>query len=783
MFSSISSAPWFIRVKNSLYSRLTEILGFVLIIAGVALFLSLLSYHPTDSSWSSSNTQTPKNYGGIYGAYVSDALLQFFGMGAYLGVPILMVWGFKILQDYTLQNWVSRMTFVLPMLFFACSALAYLPPHGAWMVDSGLGGFLGYIGLSTLSNAVPSAIPVSSIAITTAILTVPLFFYVVNITVTEWKMIVGALYDFSQWVISPTVRWIYYMVAFIWVWLKRIVSRLRGHSWKDAIAQSPPPVSVKPKPKPKKKKAKSKKSQPKKFNQSVAVPLATGEYVPPSLDLLQDGFDTITPPTKAQLEDNANALTQAFANFKIQGVVNNVRPGPVVTLYEFEPSAGTRANKVISLASDIAMNMSAKSVRIATVPGRNVLGIELPNTNRETVGLRDLMTSDAFAKSKHKLPMILGKDIGGDAQVVDMATMPHLMIAGTTGSGKSVGLNAMILSLLYRLSPQECRLIMVDPKMLELSVYDDIPHLLTPVVTDPKKAVVALKWAVREMENRYRAMSKMNVRNIEGYNQKVSEARRKGQIIMNTVQTGFDDNGKPIFDEEPMNLDPFPYIVIVVDELADLMLVAGKDIEASIQRLAQMARAAGLHLIMATQRPSVDVITGTIKSNFPSRISFMVSSAINSRTILDEQGAEQLLGKGDMLYRPNGGSINRIHGPFVDDAEVTAVCDYLRTLGEPDYISSVVDEDDQSGGFETSVLNASLGTDGTPSTGNDLYDQAVAIVTKHQKASTSFIQRQLKIGYNRAADLIDRMEDEGIVSSANHAGKREVFVPKRDYQE
>ena len=339
----------------------------------------------------------------------------------------------------------------------------------------------------------------------------------------------------------------------------------------------------------------------------------------------------------------------------------------------------------------------------------------------------------------------------------------------------------MILSLLYRLSPRECRLIMVDPKMLELSVYDDIPHLLTPVVTDPKKAVVALKWAVREMEDRYSAMSKMGVRNIEGFNEKVKEARRKGQVIMHSVQTGFDEMGKPVFEEEPMKLEPLPYIVIVVDELADLMLVAGKEIEASIQRLAQMARAAGLHLIMATQRPSVDVLTGTIKSNFPSRISFMVSSAVNSRTILDEMGAEKLLGRGDMLYRPNGGSINRIHGPFVDDVEVNEVCDYLRTLGEPDYVNAVVEEEEQTGGFETSVLSASIGAGGNEKSG-DLYDQAVNIVTKHQKASTSFIQRQLKIGYNRAADLIDRMEDEGVVSPANHVGKRDVLIPKRDYQ-
>lgn len=782
MFANVRSAPWFRQVQNILSNRLIEVLGLALILGGVALLLSLLSYHPIDPSWSSSSPFPPQNYGGVYGAHVAAAVLQFFGMGGYLFVPIMLVWGFKLLRDYALPHWVSRLTLAPILLFFACSALAYVPPHGAWMVDSGLGGFIGKVGLTYIANTLPATVPINSIAAVMAVVATPLFFYVVNIAWTEWKTVADIFYGGVRAVTLTLWGGLRYVGLLIWAWGKRIYALTHGQSWSDATTKIPTPAPVKLKPK--NPPPKAKKSKGKITPKPVPLPLPTGEYIPPSLDLLQDGFDTITPPTKVQLAYHAEALTAALSNFKVQGTVHHVRPGPVVTLYEFEPAPGTRANKVTSLASDIAMNMSAKSVRIAAVPGRNVLGIELPNTNRETVGLRELMTSSAFANTKHKLPMILGKDIGGDAQVVDMATMPHLLIAGTTGSGKSVGLNAMILSLLYRLSPQQCRLIMVDPKMLELSVYDDIPHLLTPVVTDPKKAVVALKWAVREMEERYRAMAKMNVRNIESYNQKVSEARRKGQIIMNTVQTGFDDNGKPVYDEQPMNLNPFPYIVIVVDELADLMLVAGKDIEASIQRLAQMARAAGLHLIMATQRPSTDVITGTIKSNFPSRISFMVSSAINSRVILDEQGAEHLLGKGDMLYRPNGGSINRIHGPFVNDEEVTAVCDYLRTLGEPDYVGSVVDEDNQSGGFETSVLDASLGTGGDGNaTGNDLYDQAVAIVTKHQKASTSFIQRQLKIGYNRAADLIERMESDGVVSAANHVGKREVLVPKRDYQE
>lgn len=769
MLAQYRNAPWFTKTQSIIHNRLTELLGLCLIVLGLGVLLSLISYYPTDPSWSSSSPNAPQNYAGIYGSHIADALLQFLGMSSYLIVPVLWVWGFKLLRDYQLRSWASRLTLTLPMLFFASSAMANLTPHGGWMISSGLGGFLGYIGLATISNSLFATVPLPLITGTMAGVSAVLFLYVIGITGGEWKWVVKTT-------IPAMIHTLQYGLGVLWAWIKRLFVLARTRSWQNAVAKTPTPK--KPKPKRKKSPAKVTKSKTKKSTTPRQTSLAlAGTYVPPSLDLLQDGFDTIAPPTKSQLQERADELTQAFADFGVTGTVHNVRPGPVVTLYEFEPKAGTRASKVTALAPDIARTMSAKSVRIATIAGRNVLGIELPNPQRETVGLRELMTTPTFQNTKQKLPMILGKDIGGDAQVVDMATMPHLLIAGTTGSGKSVGLNAMILSLLYRLSPQECRMIMIDPKMLELSVYDDIPHLLTPVVTDSKKAVVALKWAVREMEDRYRAMSKMNVRNIDSYNQKVTDARRKGQTIMRTVQTGFDENGKPVHTEEPMPLDPLPYIVIVVDELADLMIVAGKEIEASIQRLSQMARAAGVHLIMATQRPSVDVITGTIKSNFPSRISFMVSSAINSRTILDEQGAENLLGKGDMLYRPNGGAINRIHGPFVDDAEVTAVCDYLRTLGDPEYVNAVVDEDEQTGGFDTNVLGASLGD---TATGNDLYDRAVAIAINDQKASTSYIQRKLKIGYQRAAELIDRMEDEGVISGANHVGRRTILVQKND---
>ncbi|MGB8841448.1 MAG: DNA translocase FtsK, partial [Aliidongia sp.] len=481
---------------------------------------------------------------------------------------------------------------------------------------------------------------------------------------------------------------------------------------------------------------------------------------------------TRTGPSEEALQQNALLLLGVLDDFGVKGEIVKVRPGPVVTLYELEPAPGTKSSRVIGLADDIARSMSAISVRVAVVPGRNVIGIELPNAKSETVYLRELLASDAYERSNAKLSLVLGKDIGGAPIIADLAKMPHLLIAGTTGSGKSVGINTMILSVLYRMTPDQCKFIMIDPKMLELSIYDGIPHLLAPVVTDPKKAVVALKWTVREMENRYRAMSKLGVRNIEGYNQRLIEARARGESLSRRVQTGFDpESGEPLFEEQPLDSTPLPFIVVVVDEMADLMLVAGKDIEAAIQRLAQMARAAGIHIIMATQRPSVDVITGTIKANFPTRISFQVTSKIDSRTILGESGAEQLLGRGDMLYMAGGGRITRVHGPFVADTEVESAVNFLKSQGAPSYIDDVTEEDDSP----AAEFDETSGGDGEGST--DLYDQAVALVTRERKASTSFVQRHLQIGYNRAARIMDRMEQEGVVTAANHVGKREVLAP------
>ena len=499
-------------------------------------------------------------------------------------------------------------------------------------------------------------------------------------------------------------------------------------------------------------------------------------YIKPALGLLADP-STITRHVLSTdaLEENARMLESVLDDYGVKGEIVSVRPGPVVTMYELEPAAGLKASRVVGLADDIARSMSALAARVSTIPGRSVIGIELPNEKREVVLLREILSSAAYGDANLKLPLALGKDISGEPVVANLAKMPHLLIAGTTGSGKSVAINTMILSILYQLSPEECRMIMIDPKMLELSVYDGIPHLLSPVVTDPKKAVVALKWVVAEMEERYRKMSKMGVRNIDGYNSRVKQALAKGEAFSRTIQTGFDDDtGEPVFETEEFMPEAMPYIVVVVDEMADLMMVAGKEIEACIQRLAQMARASGIHLIMATQRPSVDVITGTIKANFPTRISFQVTSKIDSRTILGEQGSEQLLGQGDMLYMAGGGRITRVHGPFVSDEEVEEIVTHLKSLGAPEYVSGVQEGPDEE---KSNDIDLVLGLGGNTTGEDALYDQAIAIVAKDRKCSTSYIQRKLAIGYNKAARLVEQMEDEGIVSQANHVGKREVLLP------
>jgi S-DNA-T family DNA segregation ATPase FtsK/SpoIIIE len=503
----------------------------------------------------------------------------------------------------------------------------------------------------------------------------------------------------------------------------------------------------------------------------------------PSLGFLAEPKSVARDPglSRDALEQNARILEGVLDDFGVKGEIINVRPGPVVTLYELEPAPGIKSSRVIGLADDIARSMSAIACRVAVVPGRNAIGIELPNAKRETVYLRELLASRDFETTKANLALALGKTINGEAVIVDIAKMPHVLVAGTTGSGKSVAINTMILSLLYRMTPAQCRLIMVDPKMVELSVYDGIPHLLTPVVTDPKKAVVALKWTVREMEDRYRKMAKLGVRNAEGFNARVAQAAAAGEAIKRTVQTGFDrETGEAIYETEQLDLQPMPFIVVIIDEVADLMMVAGKDIEGAVQRLGQMARAAGIHVIMATQRPSVDVITGTIKANFPTRMSFQVTSKIDSRTILGEQGAEQLLGMGDMLYMAGGGRIQRVHGPFVADSEVERVVAHLKLQGTPEYLDAITQEDDEDDDEPAAKGGGSGAGGGSFDESEDPYDQAVAIVLRDGKASTSYVQRRLGIGYNRAASIIEKMEREGIVGPANHAGKREILVPTEE---
>ena len=763
--------------------------GLALAVLALALFLALCSYDSGDPSWNiaAEPGRAVVNRLGAAGAIAADLGVQLFGLLAFLPILAILVWGLRLLITARPPErmWV-RLAFLLSAVLLGAIACAALPlPSGSRpaLLVAGAGGSAGRLllgGIGTLTSAVglPAWIP----ALIFGLLGLACAFLALGLSWAEWRGLAqnGA----------ATVR----TVSRGWTNLLELPSRLLARTTTpDAPARNDPPPRGEPvlrrerpaeddddraeEPVPVRRPAeplvapRPPRTQPGKRieesrQHSLDLPDTDGYKFPPLELLAAPAAPRADAVNQDALAQNARLLEAVLEDFGVQGEIVKVRPGPVVTLYELEPSPGTKTSRVIGLADDIARSMSALSVRIATVPGRSVIGIELPNAKREIVLLRELLASEAFERAPSRLTLVLGKDIGGQPVMVDLARMPHLLIAGTTGSGKSVAINTMILSLLYRLKPEECRLIMIDPKMLELSVYDGIPHLLAPVVTEPGKAVVALKWAVREMEDRYRAMSQLGVRNISGYNQRLAEARAKNETLSRTVQTGFDpETGKPVYEDQTLALEPLPFIVVVVDEMADLMLVAGKDVEAAVQRLAQMARAAGIHIVMATQRPSVDVITGTIKANFPSRISFQVTSKIDSRTILGEQGAEQLLGQGDMLYMAAGGRITRVHGPFVSDGEVEAVVQHLREQGEPHYVESVTEE-------EEADPDASMPGGG----GGDLYDQAVALVIREGKASTSFVQRHLQIGYNRAARIIEQMEAEGVVSKANHVGKREVLA-------
>ncbi len=788
--------PWAVAFVRR---RFVETIGLVLITVAVFLALALISYQPNDPSLSYATDGQPRNLLGYPGAVCADLLIQTLGLGAGVLVLAIGAWGWRLIRVQHLPLWTLRLALLPLTVMFASLALAFVPVPSDWGApfDAGLGGAIGRLFLAWVLRVSAGsgfgALGVATIA--GAIASVSLFF-ALAITWGEWR----AIGRFG----ATIGRYTFGLSRRIAEWRPKRRDAAAGAAARAQAKESlrreriEPQIDIGPGPADDETIADDMPERPRPAPADLVVPRsepaapkrqkAQGKLdLPPGGPLALPPLDLLTAPKArprtAEIDEdalarNARLLESVLEDFGVKGQIVKVRPGPVVTLYELEPAPGTKTSRVIGLADDIARSMSAVSVRVAVIPGRNVIGIELPNGERETVYLRELLSAENELRSAGALVLALGKDIGGAPIVTDLSRMPHLLIAGTTGSGKSVAINTMILSLLYRLSPADARFIMVDPKMLELSVYDGIPHLLAPVVTDPKKAVVALKWAVREMESRYRAMSKLGVRNIAGYNARLAEAKKKGETLTRRVQTGFDEEGKPVFEDQPLATDPLPLIVVIVDEMADLMLVAGKDIEWAVQRLAQMARAAGIHLIMATQRPSVDVITGTIKANFPTRISFQVTSKIDSRTILGEQGAEQLLGQGDMLYMAGGGRITRVHGPFVSDREVEAVVKFLKAQGEPAYVESVTEEDD---GAPAAFGEPGAGGDGEGGSGDGLYDQAVALVARERKCSTSFIQRHLQIGYNRAARIVEKMEAEGVVSSANHVGKREVLAPKGDY--
>ena len=729
--------------------------------------LALATFDAGDPTLNNATGNEPANLMGALGAQVADLLLQTLGLAAVAAALPLATWGWRLVTERGLARfWLNLVSLPVTASAWAAAAAVFAAGDG-WPLESGYGGVMGQIVLGKFDNAV-FAIQGNYLP--------PWASFMLFAALGSGGLVAALGLDRDQW--RRIGRGVAFVVALVTSRLSGRAGALPGKKKVRRKKRKEPriigevPASMSGKGRvagPKKMRRGGRDFRERQENMDFGEP---SDFKLPTLDLLKKPKITGASDRLSQnaLEQNARLLESVLDDFGIQGEIGQVRPGPVVTMYELVPAAGVKSSRVISLAGDIARSMSAVSARIAVVPGRNVIGIELPNSRRETVYLRELLSSSAFENSNADLALALGKDITGSPVIADLAAMPHLLVAGTTGSGKSVGLNAMILSLLYRLPPDRCKMIMVDPKMLELSVYDDIPHLLTPVVTEPKKAVVALKWAVHEMEERYRAMSKLGVRTITAYNKKVGEARANGEIITRRIQTGFDkESGQPVYEKLELDLEPFPLIVVVIDEMADLMLVAGKDVEATVQRLSQMARAAGVHLIMATQRPSVDVITGTIKANFPTRISFQVTSKIDSRTILGEQGAEQLLGEGDMLYMASGGRVTRVHGPFVSDQEVEKVVSVLKKSGRPQYLSHVTEEPD--GGFISPYLP------GGGSSTNELYDKAVDIVLRDRKASTSYIQRRLKIGYNRAATLIEEMEDNGVISGPNHAGRREVLPP------
>ena len=781
--------------------RFGELGGLLLGLFAILLLVALFSHNPADPSLNTSTTHPTTNLAGPVGATLSDLLLQGFGVAGALPGLAMLAWSWRIASHRGVGSFPLRLAALLaalPILAAALSgiSLALTPATGQtgvhWPTMAGPGGAVGKLLATAALGAGRSVIgPIGAVLVCALSLAMALTLSLLSMGLSagEWRAAgrrAGTGAGSAARVSVAGGRQALGLAGRLGAGFSQLFGRFRSadpgapdfkqrsepteRGERRAPPAAPPaddamargPIQDLRKIRPRLPPA-----------QQESPPLIEGAWRFPPISLLTPApARGVVGPSAETLELTARQLETVLGDYGVQGAIVAHRAGPVVTLYELEPAPGIRSARVIGLADDVARSLSVTAVRIATVSGRNVIGIEVPNQKRETVYLSEILAAEDTQKFPGRLALALGKDIGGEAVMADLSRMPHLMIAGTTGSGKSVGVNAMILSLLYRLSPDQCRLILIDPKMLELSVYDGIPHLMAPVVTEPAKAVTALKWTVREMERRYRSMSQLGVRNIAGYNDRVLEARAKGEIVTRRVQTGFDpDTNRPTFEEQPLALETLPFIVVVVDEMADLMMVAGKEIEITVQRLAQMARAAGIHVIMATQRPSVDVITGTIKANFPTRISFQVISKFDSRTILGEQGAEQLLGMGDMLYMSGGGRVVRVHGPFVSDREVEDVVAFLREQGEPSYLEEVTEAQDDDGASSafSGIAGASEGEKG-------LFDQAVALVAREGKASTSFIQRHLNIGYNRAAKLIEQMEKEGIVSAANHVGKREILV-------
>jgi S-DNA-T family DNA segregation ATPase FtsK/SpoIIIE len=783
--------------------QLLPALGAGLVLASLLLLLALLTYDPRDPSLNTATGAATRNYLGQNGALVADILLQNLGLAAYLLPTVMLGWAFGLLLQHPIRRPNRKLLLLLLALVLAAEACSILRSDGSL---PGAGGVVGWLLLALVGKAGLAAFQVPLAMFAAAVLA-PLLLSIIGLSPGDWRTLGSGAGRGASRFAHVSGRGTTIAAAFghrlFRDWREARAARVEPDRLARVTGVRKPGERSVVTPLPERREPQLDRTAPPLRQEDAAEtgggrlvrlvmprakPAASGRRadaeMQPALDLVTDqepllppiGLLTKAPAARTETVDeealskNARMLEAVLDDYGVRGQIVQVRPGPVVTLYELEPAPGIKASRVIGLADDIARSMSAISVRVAVVPGRTVIGIELPNLKAETVYLRELLDSPAYEKHGGRLVLALGKDISGEPVIADLARMPHLLIAGTTGSGKSVGINTMILSVLYRMPPERCKFIMVDPKMLELSVYDGIPHLLAPVVTDPKKAVLALKWTVREMESRYQKMSKLGVRNIDGFNQRVREATEKGESLIRKVQTGFDpETGQPVLEEQPFDASELPLIVVVVDEMADLMLVAGKEIEAAVQRLAQMARAAGIHIITATQRPSVDVITGTIKANFPTRISFQVTSKIDSRTILGEGGAEQLLGRGDMLYMAGGGRVTRVHGPFVSDEEVERVVSFLKTRAEPDYIDEITEDD--------SAALDPFADDGEGGSGDNLYDQAVALVCRERKASTSFVQRYLQIGYNRAARLIEKMEAEGVVSTANHVGKREVLAP------